>query len=88
MKNSVLNRKEFVSIIFGLFYSAVFVIGRSIYNTNGLVSLYSTSVNVLKTVVLFVVVLLFSTFVFYLIIKFVEKYKIDNKVLKIRDKKL
>lgn len=37
---------------------------------------------------MFIVVLLLSAVVFYLVIMFVEKYKIDNKILKISDKKL
>ena len=88
MKNIIFNRKIIVSLIFGCFYSIVYVIGKSIYKTNGLMSIYSPGVNILKNLVLFVVILLLSAFVFWLIISFVDKYKLIYKETKMSNKKL
>lgn len=88
MINIIFNRKTIVSIIFGCFYSIVYVIGKSIYKTNGLISIYSSGVNILKNLVLFVVILLLAAFVFWLIISFIDKHKLNYKETKMSNKKL
>lgn len=84
----ILNRKIVISLVFGIFYASTFIIGKSIYNTNGLVSLYSSPKAILKTIVLFLSVLVLSSIGLYIIIAFLNKHKTNTKRIRISDRKL
>ena len=74
-----------ISCVFGLLYSAAFAIGRSIYNTHGLISLFSSFKNILISILLFVLCFVVSTVIFALIMLWLDKQNYGDKKTSIKN---
>lgn len=70
-------RLKIVALLFGSFYSLLFIIGKAVYENNGLFTLYSPRINIVYNLFSFVGIAIFSSVLFVLIVDFI--YKISAK---------
>lgn len=66
-------RFKIISFIFGLFYSLLFLVGKAVYENNGLFALYSPRINIIYSLFSFVGIAVLISFLFVLIVEFIKK---------------